>query len=221
MATGQTGPSARPFRMASEGRWGDRDALAILRRGDRITPLDLVAVLSRQPHVDVLTGLMAGPARDVQHEAPDLHAQDDSSRRVRRFAHVESRPVVTLHVILTVAATAASLVVIAAAISSVLAGRRSGGHRDYRSAVDRAVLAVLGSTLAAALIGTVLLVTGSRPADPLHYVYGPAALIALPVAIWVGARATPAGSSRVRRDVWTAGGGLVLLGIVLRLFATG
>jgi hypothetical protein len=138
-----------------------------------------------------------------------------------RTTNVESRSVVTLHVIFAVVATATSLVVTASAILSAVAGRRTGGRRDHRSMVDRAVLTVLGSALAAALIGTVLLVTGSRPADPLHYVYGPAALIALPVAIWLGARATPAGSSRVRRDVWTAGGGLVLLGIVLRLFATG
>jgi hypothetical protein len=128
--------------------------------------------------------------------------------------------VATLHVILAVMATAASLVVVASAIWSAVAGRRSGGHRDHRSAVDRAVLVVLGMALAAGLIGAVLIAVGSRPADPLHYVYGPAALIALPVAIWVGARATPAGS-RVRRDVWTAGGGLVLLGVMLRLFATG
>ena len=128
---------------------------------------------------------------------------------------------VTLHVIVAVVVVAAALAVIASATLSAVVGRRSGGRRDHRSAVDRAVLAALGSALAAALIGAVLLVTGSRPADPLHYIYGPAALIALPLAIWIGARATRAGSSRVRRDVWTAGGGLVLLGIVLRLFATG
>jgi hypothetical protein len=127
----------------------------------------------------------------------------------------------TLHLILAVLATAASLVVIASAIWSAVDGRRSGGRRDHRSAVDRAVLAVLGGALAAVLIGAVLLLTGSRPADPLHFVYGPAALIVLPVAIWIGARGTRAGSSRVRRDVWTAGGGVALLGILLRLFATG
>jgi hypothetical protein len=129
--------------------------------------------------------------------------------------------VLTLHVVLALVAAAASLVVIAAAIWSAVTGRRSDGRRDHRSAVDRAVLAVLGSVIAAGLIGAILLVTGARPADPLHFVYGPAALIALPVAIWVGARGTRVGSPRVRRDVWTAGGGLVLLGIVLRLFATG
>jgi hypothetical protein len=129
--------------------------------------------------------------------------------------------VVNLHVIFAVVATAASLVVVATAIWSAIVGRRSAGRRDHRSAVDRAVLAALGGVLAADLIGAVLLVTGSRPADPLHFVYGAAALIALPVAISVGARGAGAGSSRVRRDAWTAGGGLVLLGIMLRLFATG
>jgi heme A synthase len=129
--------------------------------------------------------------------------------------------VVTLHVTLAVVAAIASLVVIAAAIWSAIAGRRSDGHRDHRSAVDRAVLFVLGSVLAAGLIGAVMVAAGSRPGDPLHFLYGPAALIALPVAISVGARKTRTGSSRFRRDVWTAGGGLVLLGIALRLFATG
>lgn len=128
---------------------------------------------------------------------------------------------VTLHVILGVVAAAASLVVVVSATWSALVGRGSGGRQDHRSAVDRAVLAVLGGMVAAGLIGALLLVTGSRPADPLHYLYGPAALIALPVAIWIGARGTATGSSRVRRDAWTAAGGLVLLGIALRLFATG
>ena len=128
---------------------------------------------------------------------------------------------VTLHVILAVVVMAASLVVIATAIWSAVAGRRSGGRRDHRSAVDRSILVVLCGVFAAGLIGAVLLVTGSRPADPLHYLYGPASLVALPVAIWVGARAIRPDSSRVRRDAWTAVGGLALLGIVLRLFATG
>jgi hypothetical protein len=129
--------------------------------------------------------------------------------------------VVALHIILAAVATAASLVVVASAIWSAVVGRRSGGRRDHRSALDRAVLVVLGSVLSADVIGAILLLAGSRPADPLHLVYGPAALVALPLAIWIGARSVSADPSRVRRDVWTAGGGIVLLGIVLRLFATG
>jgi hypothetical protein len=154
-----------------------------------------------------------GPA--LRYSSPMVEREADA------WPSVESGPVVTVHLVLAVVATAASLVVIASAIWSAAAGRRSGGRRDHRSAVDRAVLVVLGSALAAGLVGVVLFGTGSQPADPLHFLYGPAAVIALPVAIWVGARGAPGGSSRVRRDVWTAGGGLVLLGIVLRLFATG
>ena len=80
---------------------------------------------------------------------------------------------------------------------------------------------MLGTLLSAGLLGAVLLAAGSRPADPLHLVYGLAGLIALPVAIWIGARASSVDSTRLRRDLWTAGGGIVLLGIGLRLFATG
>jgi hypothetical protein len=129
--------------------------------------------------------------------------------------------VLALHIILAAMAMAAALVVIGAAIWSAIVGRRSGGRRDHRSALDRAVLVVLGSVLSAGLVGAISLLAGSRPADPLHLVYGPAALIALPVAILMGARGMRADSSRLRRDVWTAGGGIVLLGILLRLVATG
>jgi hypothetical protein len=116
---------------------------------------------------------------------------------------------------------AGSLVVVVAATWSWLAGRRSGGRLDHRSATDRAVLAVLGVVVVGGSLGVVLLITGSRPADPLHLLYGPAALVALPVAIGLGLRGSGTGSARGRRDLWTAGGGLVLLGLGLRLLATG
>jgi hypothetical protein len=119
------------------------------------------------------------------------------------------------------ASIAGSFILVVAATWSVIAGRRSGGHSDHRNAVDRSVLAVLVLQAAAGLVGLALLGAGSRPADPLHLVYGPAALISVPAAIWVGARAAPARKSRVRRDLWTAGGGIVLLGLGLRLLATG
>ncbi|MEO8436839.1 MAG: hypothetical protein ABI562_00165 [Chloroflexota bacterium] len=87
--------------------------------------------------------------------------------------------------------------------------------------MDRAVLAALGLVAAAALLGLALLIGGWRPRDPLHLLYGPAALICLPVAIWIGARTIAADGSRVRRDPWTAGGGFVLFDLSLRLLATG
>lgn len=114
-----------------------------------------------------------------------------------------------------------SLVVVLAAAWSIVSAKRSGGRRDHRFAVDRAVLAVLLVLAAAALVGLALLASGSRPADPLHLLYGPAALIAVPVAIWIGARASAGHASRLRRDFWTAGGGIVLIGLGLRLVATG
>jgi hypothetical protein len=53
---------------------------------------------------------------------------------------------------------------------------------------------------------------GQSPADPLHLVYGPAAILCLPVAVVIGARASADRPSRPRRDAWTAGGGIVLVG---------
>jgi hypothetical protein len=116
---------------------------------------------------------------------------------------------------------AGSAAIVGVAIWSAIAGRRSGGRSDHRFAVDRAVLAALVLVAAAGLVGIALLIGGSRPADPLHLLYGPAALVCMPVAIWLGARAPAGGGTRLRRDVWTAGGGIVLLGLAWRLLATG
>lgn len=131
------------------------------------------------------------------------------------------RRVTAVHELLGWTSIAASAGVVGVAIWSAIAGRRSGGRSDHRFGVDRAVLAVLVFVAAAGLVGIALLISGSRPADPLHLLYGPAALICMPVAIWLGARAAAGGGSRLRRDAWTAGGGIVLLGLALRLLATG
>jgi peptidoglycan/LPS O-acetylase OafA/YrhL len=116
---------------------------------------------------------------------------------------------------------AVALVVVAAAGWSVMAARRSDGRTDHRFAVDRALLAELVLLVAAGLVGMALLANGSSPADPLHLVYGPAAILCLPVAVVIGARASADRPSRLRRDAWTAGGGIVLVGLGFRLFATG
>jgi hypothetical protein len=129
--------------------------------------------------------------------------------------------VTAAHNLLGLASVAVSLTVVGAALWSLIAGRRSGGRSDHRFAVDRAVLAVLLLLAAAGLVGLALLMNGSHPPDPLHLVYGPASIICLPVAIWIGARTSAGQGSRLRRDVWTAGGGIVLLGLGLRLVATG
>ena len=46
----------------------ERERGILGRRGDRVAALRLIAVLRRQPHVDVLTRAMAGPAGSVEHE---------------------------------------------------------------------------------------------------------------------------------------------------------
>jgi hypothetical protein len=130
-------------------------------------------------------------------------------------------PVTAVHDLLGLASIAGALTLVVVATWSVIAGRRSGGHSDHRHAVDRAVLAEIVLVAVAGLVGLALLGAGSRPADPLHFLYGPAALLSMPVAIAIGARAAPARRSRLRRDVWTAGGAIVLLGLGLRLIATG
>ena len=130
-------------------------------------------------------------------------------------------PVTAPHTLLGFAVIALSLAVVGTAAWSVIASRRSDGRRDHRFVVDRAVLGVLLVLAAAGLAGLAMLMTGSQPADPLHLVYGPAAIVCLPIAIWIGARPSGGSASRLRRDVWTAGGGIVLLGLALRLFGTG
>jgi hypothetical protein len=131
------------------------------------------------------------------------------------------RRVTGVHELFGWASLAGSAAIVGVAIWSAIVGRRSSGRTDHRFAVDRAVLAVLVLVAAAGLVGIALLIDGSRPADPLHLVYGPAALVCLPVAIWLGARPAVGAGSRLRRDVWTAGGGIVLLGLAWRLLATG
>jgi hypothetical protein len=129
--------------------------------------------------------------------------------------------VLALHVTLAAAATISGLIVVVIGAWSAIAGRRSGGRHDHRTALDRAVLLAWGTAASAGIVGVILLLTGSRTADPLHLIYGPAALIALPIAVWFGWRTPSADGSRVRRDLWTAAGGVVLLGILFRLYATG
>src|SRR5262249_61967732 len=55
----------------------DRHALGLRRRSDRVAALRLVAVLRREPDIDVLAGKMAWPAGGVKGEARD-------PRRLRR-----------------------------------------------------------------------------------------------------------------------------------------
>lgn len=85
-----------------------------------------------------------------------------------------------------------------------------------RHAADRLVLAVLLVTSVAVASGVVTALVVRAPTDPLHLVYGAAALAVMPVARYLGR----AGDRR-RRAGWLAVGSLVLLALLVRLLQTG
>ncbi len=79
--------------------------------------------------------------------------------------------------------------------------------------LDRLVLAGIAVSSIAAVLGALAFVIGDRPDDPLHFLYAVVSVAALPVArAW--------GESGPRPGVMLLGG-LVLLGVTLRLFQTG
>jgi hypothetical protein len=129
--------------------------------------------------------------------------------------------VTDLHQLLGILVVVATVALLAAGGWSALATRRSGGTRDHRFAVDRLVLVVIGLVLANGLVGLLLISTGARPADALHLLYGPAALATLPVGVWLSRRASAGAAGPRRREAWLVVATIVLLGIELRLFATG
>jgi hypothetical protein len=82
--------------------------------------------------------------------------------------------------------------------------------------LDRALLALLALLAAAALLGPLVLLLVGPPGEWLHLVYAAAALAAAPVARAIaGSRGSP------RIGGWIAGGGLVTLAALLRLWGTG
>ena len=126
-----------------------------------------------------------------------------------------------LHQLLGILVVVATVALLAAGGWSAIATRRSGGTRDHRFAVDRLVLMVVGLVLANGLVGLLLIGTGARPADALHLLYGPAALATLPVGVWLSRRASAGAAAPRRKEAWLVVATIVLLGIELRLFATG
>ena len=126
------------------------------------------------------------------------------------------------HQFLARVVVAATIAMLLASLWSVISARRSEGRVDHRFAVDRLVLLVIGLIAANGIVGSFLLAGGSRPADALHLLYGPAALVTLPIGVWLSRRGRgPARGAASRRDSWLVAAVLVLLGIELRLFMTG
>jgi hypothetical protein len=118
-----------------------------------------------------------------------------------------------LHLALAVAtAVVAASVVVLGVVSALGVVTAAFGKR----LLDRAILALLVVTAAAAIVGPLVLVLVGPPREWLHLVYAAAALAAAPVARAIGAAR---GSSRV--GAWVAVGGLVTLAALLRLWGTG
>jgi hypothetical protein len=111
------------------------------------------------------------------------------------------------------AAVAAAVLAVTTVLLGVLHGLRSVPGRVW---LDRLVLALLVATALAAVLGLGVLVGSRPPADGLHLVYGAAAVLAVPVA-----RAIAGARRSGRLGWWLAAGGLVTLGALLRLWATG
>ena len=128
-----------------------------------------------------------------------------------------------IHGLLGWAAIATTVALAATSAWSLADGRRSGGRRDHRLAVDRLILAVLALVTANVLVGGALAAGGgARPADPLHLLYGVAALVALPAGWALGGRPGSDGRrTRIRRDLWVLVAAAILVGILVRLLATG
>jgi heme A synthase len=90
----------------------------------------------------------------------------------------------------------------------------------FRPRALPAVRAYLRLTVAAiavqVIVGIVLVAAGSRPQQVLHWVYGAATLLTLPLAMFVGRRL----GGRDER-VWLVGGAVLTLLFTLRALSTG
>lgn len=104
------------------------------------------------------------------------------------------------------------LAVLSAAWAAILVVRGAAGGTFFVVNLGWTVVAVL----AAALVGGLMLATGSAPSDGLHVLYGVLALAALP-----GVGLVAAGRPPRQRMVALLIGTIVLLILLLRLFQTG
>ncbi len=67
-----------------------------------------------------------------------------------------------------------------------------------------------------AVVGLVLVLTGSRPAQIIHWFYGGATLVALPLCAWIG-RSRPENQERL----WLVGGAVATFLFAVRAVTTG
>jgi len=102
----------------------------------------------------------------------------------------------------------------------VAAGALAAGIALIRPAFAPVVRGYLRLTAALVAVqvlsGIVLVATGSRPSQALHWIYGAATLLALPLAMWIGVR-----RSKHDRQLWIAGGAIATLLFAFRAIGTG
>ncbi len=114
-------------------------------------------------------------------------------------------------------AAGAAIAAVLATGAGVALGAGAAGGRRWLVAADRLILALLVLVAAAIALGAGLaLGRGAGPSDPLHLVYAGVALLAMPVLRLEAMRRRSA-----RLGWWICAGGLVTLGALLRLWATG
>ncbi len=108
----------------------------------------------------------------------------------------------------------APLLAVGGLVLLVVLGVATATRRPARFATDRVILGVEAVVLLGVATGGVILLTGGRPADPLHLLYAAVAMAVLPVArFW----------SRLARHraIALTVAALLLAGLALRLFQTG
>ena len=114
-------------------------------------------------------------------------------------------------------AAGAAIAAVLATVAGVALGAGAAGGRRWLVAADRLILALVVLVAAAIALGVGLaLGRGAGPSDPLHLVYAGVALFALPALRLEAMRRRSA-----RLGWWICAGGLVTLGALLRLWATG
>ncbi len=90
----------------------------------------------------------------------------------------------------------------------------------FRPALLPAVRAYLRLSVAAVavqvVIGIVLVATGHRPSQLIHWFYGAATLLALPVAMFIGG-----GRGEREEPLWVVGGAVATLLFAFRAITTG
>ena len=105
------------------------------------------------------------------------------------------------------------LVAVVAAVAAVLVSFVTPRYARLVKRLLRFMPLVVGVQV---VLGLVLVATGSRPAQLLHWFYGAAVLLTMPLALSIGGRLGPS-----EERYWVAGGAVITVLFALRAIATG